>query len=59
MNHFDYPMGVLKTTGGWADKRIVSAFTDYADFLFRTFGDRVIAAAIISKTEFDISIGPD
>ncbi|XP_034240850.1 myrosinase 1-like [Thrips palmi] len=41
MNHFDYPLSVLVKTGGWVDKRIVDMFTDYADFLFKTFGDRV------------------
>lgn len=42
MNHGDQPYAVLEKTGGWADKRIVDAFTAYADFLFKTFGDRVI-----------------
>ncbi|XP_034232398.1 myrosinase 1-like [Thrips palmi] len=41
MNHFDYPLAVMRRTGGWTDPRIVPAFEEYAGFLFRTFGDRV------------------
>lgn len=41
MLHFDLPFEVLNKTGGWSDPRIVPAFEEYADFLYKTFGDRV------------------
>ncbi|KAK3931564.1 Cyanidin 3-O-glucoside 7-O-glucosyltransferase (acyl-glucose) [Frankliniella fusca] len=52
MNHFDFPLVTMKKTGGWADERIVKAFTEYADFLFKTFGDRVQLWTTINEPNY-------
>ncbi|XP_052123861.1 lactase/phlorizin hydrolase-like [Frankliniella occidentalis] len=52
MNHFDYPLATLKKTGGWANKAIVPAFREYADFLFKTFGDRVRLWTTINEANY-------
>ncbi len=41
MYHFDFPLEAMKKTRGWAFEEVVPLFRDYADFLFKTFGDRV------------------
>ncbi|XP_067892368.1 lactase/phlorizin hydrolase-like [Heterodontus francisci] len=38
--HWDLPQA-LQDIGGWQNESIIHAFTDYADFCFATFGDRV------------------
>ncbi|XP_073490360.1 lactase/phlorizin hydrolase-like [Aquarana catesbeiana] len=38
--HFDLPQA-LQDLGGWENDAVIEAFNDYADFCFRTFGDRV------------------
>ncbi len=38
--HWDLPQP-LQDAGGWADRRVVDAFTDYADVVSRRLGDRV------------------
>lgn len=38
--HWDLPQA-LHERGGWTDERIIDWFADYADFCFRTFGDKV------------------
>ncbi len=40
MYHWDLPQA-LEDEGGWRTRRIVDDFTAYADFLVRTYGDRV------------------
>ena len=39
--HFDYPVGLVKQYGGWLDRRSIDDYVNYAEFLFRTYGDRV------------------
>ncbi|KAJ4834472.1 hypothetical protein Tsubulata_007928 [Turnera subulata] len=39
--HWDTPQALEDKYGGFLSKNIVSDFLDYAEFLFRTFGDRV------------------
>lgn len=39
--HYDLPEALEKKYGGLLSKRVVKAFADYADFCFKTFGDRV------------------
>ncbi|XP_077303899.1 lactase/phlorizin hydrolase-like isoform X2 [Lithobates pipiens] len=38
--HFDLPQA-LEDLGGWEDDAVLNAFHSYADFCFKTFGDRV------------------
>ncbi|XP_068103184.1 lactase/phlorizin hydrolase-like [Hyperolius riggenbachi] len=38
--HFDLPQ-VLQDLGGWEKDVVLDAFENYADFCFKTFGDRV------------------
>ncbi|XP_071978348.1 lactase/phlorizin hydrolase isoform X1 [Engystomops pustulosus] len=38
--HFDLPQA-LQDIGGWESDTVLEAFNSYADFCFRTFGDRV------------------
>nr|DBA19707.1 TPA: hypothetical protein GDO54_015494 [Pyxicephalus adspersus] len=38
--HFDLPQA-LQDLGGWESNTVLDAFHNYADFCFRTFGDRV------------------
>ena len=40
LNHWDLPQA-LQDVGGWTNDLIVDAFTNYADLMFQTFGDRV------------------
>ncbi|KAL6637073.1 hypothetical protein ACP70R_024645 [Stipagrostis hirtigluma subsp. patula] len=39
--HYDLPLALEKKYGGWLNEKMVELFTDYADFCFKTFGDRV------------------
>ncbi|CAL5047337.1 unnamed protein product [Urochloa decumbens] len=39
--HYDLPEELELQYGGLLNRKVVKAFADYADFCFRTFGDRV------------------
>jgi len=41
--HWDLPTEIQNTIapGGWINDKISDLFADYADFCYRTFGDRV------------------
>ncbi|XBI18559.1 hypothetical protein VPH35_060308 [Triticum aestivum] len=39
--HYDLPLALEKKYGGWLTAKTVKLFADYADFCFKTFGDRV------------------
>ncbi|KAG6499606.1 hypothetical protein ZIOFF_039396 [Zingiber officinale] len=39
--HYDLPLALHEEYLGWLSPKIVDAFTDYADFCFKRFGDRV------------------
>lgn len=41
MLHFDQPIVVENATGGWSHSEMIDKYVEYADFLFRTFGDKV------------------
>ncbi|XP_052128580.1 myrosinase 1-like [Frankliniella occidentalis] len=41
MLHFDQPYTLEKATGGWDSPAMIDKYVDYADFLFKTFGDKV------------------
>ncbi|KAJ1531384.1 hypothetical protein ONE63_000065 [Megalurothrips usitatus] len=52
MYHFDYPMAVLRANGTWAERTILEPFLAYADFLFKTFGDRVKLWTTINEPNY-------
>ncbi|ONM08234.1 Beta-glucosidase 44 [Zea mays] len=39
--HYDLPLALEKKYGGWLSAKMADLFTDYADFCFKTYGDRV------------------
>ncbi|XP_051115175.1 beta-glucosidase 44-like [Andrographis paniculata] len=41
LNHYDLPQALQDRYGGWLNRHVVKDFADYADFCFKTFGDRV------------------
>ncbi|KAI4347241.1 hypothetical protein L6164_008069 [Bauhinia variegata] len=41
LNHYDLPLALELKYKGWLSRRVVKDFADYADFCFKTFGDRV------------------
>ncbi|GJM96337.1 hypothetical protein PR202_ga13161 [Eleusine coracana subsp. coracana] len=41
LNHYDLPLALEKKYKGWLSPKIADIFADYADFCFKTFGDRV------------------
>uniref|UniRef100_A0A0E0P047 beta-glucosidase n=1 Tax=Oryza rufipogon TaxID=4529 RepID=A0A0E0P047_ORYRU len=41
LNHYDLPLALQKKYEGWLSPKIVGVFSDYAEFCFKTYGDRV------------------
>ncbi|XP_051119237.1 beta-glucosidase 44-like [Andrographis paniculata] len=41
LNHYDLPQALQDRYKGWLSHEVVKDFADYADFCFKTFGDRV------------------
>jgi 6-phospho-beta-glucosidase len=41
MYHFDYPQSLIEQYGGWMSRKSIEDYRAYAEFLFKTFGDRV------------------
>uniref|UniRef100_A0A3Q2Z2Z8 Klotho beta n=1 Tax=Hippocampus comes TaxID=109280 RepID=A0A3Q2Z2Z8_HIPCM len=41
IHHWDLPLVLQETYGGWKNETLIRLFGDYAAFCFRTFGDRV------------------
>ncbi|KAL5211104.1 hypothetical protein ABZP36_006727 [Zizania latifolia] len=41
LNHYDIPLALQKKYEGWLSPKIVGIFSDYAEFCFKTYGDRV------------------
>ncbi|KAI5660192.1 hypothetical protein M9H77_28985 [Catharanthus roseus] len=41
LNHYDLPQALQEKYGGWLSEEVVKDFADYAEFCFKTFGDRV------------------
>ncbi|XP_077434288.1 beta-klotho [Vanacampus margaritifer] len=41
IHHWDLPLVLQEVYGGWKNDTLIGLFEDYADFCFRTFGDRV------------------
>jgi len=48
MNHWDLPQD-LEDVGGWTHSSIVTRFADYANILFKEFGDRVSLVDVYLK----------
>ncbi|XP_047325363.1 beta-glucosidase 44-like [Impatiens glandulifera] len=41
LNHYDLPQALQEKYLGWLGREVVKDFADYAEFCFKTFGDRV------------------
>ncbi|XP_017237872.1 beta-glucosidase 44-like [Daucus carota subsp. sativus] len=41
LNHYDLPQALQEKYNGWLGHEVVKDFADYADFCFKTYGDRV------------------
>uniref|UniRef100_A0ACD5WCG5 Uncharacterized protein n=1 Tax=Avena sativa TaxID=4498 RepID=A0ACD5WCG5_AVESA len=41
LHHYDLPLALENNYGGWLNAKTVELFADYADFCFKTFGDRL------------------
>ncbi|KAM7482956.1 hypothetical protein LguiB_007539 [Lonicera macranthoides] len=41
LNHYDLPLALQERYNGWLSRDVVKDFADYAEFCFKTFGDRV------------------
>ncbi|KAL0425343.1 UNVERIFIED_CONTAM: Beta-glucosidase 44 [Sesamum radiatum] len=41
LNHYDLPLALQDRYNGWLGRQVVEDFADYAEFCFKTFGDRV------------------
>ncbi|EFJ24735.1 hypothetical protein SELMODRAFT_149851 [Selaginella moellendorffii] len=41
LNHYDLPESLEKDYEGWLSREVVKDFTNFAEFCFKTFGDRV------------------
>ncbi|MBS4207113.1 glycoside hydrolase family 1 protein [Bacillus sp. FJAT-50079] len=39
--HFDYPQSLVEQYGGWMSRKSIEDYRAYAEFLFKTYGDRV------------------
>ncbi|GGP10119.1 glycoside hydrolase family 1 protein [Oceanobacillus neutriphilus] len=39
--HFDYPQSLVEQYGGWISRESIEDYRAYAEFLFKTYGDRV------------------
>ncbi|WOK97506.1 hypothetical protein Cni_G06214 [Canna indica] len=57
--HFDLPLALQNEYLGWLSPKIVEAFTDYADFCFKHFGDRVKRWFTINEPRIAITFGYD
>nr|XP_051178803.1 beta-glucosidase 7-like isoform X2 [Lolium perenne] len=62
--HYDLPLALEKKYGGWLNAKTVELFTNYADFCFKTFGNRVKhwftfnEPRIVSLLGYDIGTNP-
>lgn len=54
--HFDLPQA-LQDRGGWASPGMAGAFASYANFCFRTFGDRVKLWITINEPQVCAKLG--
>ncbi|KAI9194340.1 hypothetical protein LWI28_005197 [Acer negundo] len=59
MLHFDFPQILEEKYGGPLSPRFVDDFKDYAEILFRTFGDRVKTWVTINEPMITVKYGYD
>ncbi|STD40920.1 Aryl-phospho-beta-D-glucosidase BglC [Edwardsiella tarda] len=55
--HWDLPQALQDRFGGWADRRIVDAFDEYARLCYARFGDRVDLWSTFNETIVFIGMG--
>lgn len=55
--HYDLPMPVYERFGGWADRRTVDAFCDYARVCFQEFGGRIRYFLTINEPDIMLMYG--
>ncbi|XP_022715717.1 beta-glucosidase 44-like [Durio zibethinus] len=62
--HYDLPLALQERYGGFLSKQIVKDYADYAEFCFKTFGDRIKnwwtfnEPKVIASLGFDNGINP-
>lgn len=55
--HYDLPLALQERYGGLLSRRVINDFADYADFCFKTFGDRVKNWFTINEPKEIASLG--
>ena len=55
--HWDLPNDLQESFGGFLSREVIPAFTDYASFCFRTFGDRVKSWATFNEPSCTCVLG--
>ncbi|WP_099221758.1 glycoside hydrolase family 1 protein [Listeria costaricensis] len=55
--HWDIPQGIQDEYGGWESRRVIADFTDYAELLFKRYGDRVKYWVTLNEQNVFISHG--
>ncbi|XP_058764848.1 beta-glucosidase 13-like [Vicia villosa] len=50
--HFDYPLALKQSHGGFLNRSIIKYYKDYSELLFQTYGDRVKHWTTINEVEF-------
>ncbi|XVF61588.1 hypothetical protein PTKIN_Ptkin08bG0142000 [Pterospermum kingtungense] len=64
LHHYDFPLALQEKYGGLLNKQVVKDYADYADFCFKSFGDRVKnwftfnEPRVIAALGFDNGINP-
>lgn len=41
INHFDTPLALMKKCNGWADRRVIDLYENYAEVIFKRYKDKV------------------
>ncbi|KAJ4815224.1 Beta-glucosidase [Rhynchospora pubera] len=57
--HYDLPLALEKKYQGWLNPKIIDLFADYADFCFKTYGDRVKNWFTINEPRIMAALGYD
>ncbi|XP_042057744.1 beta-glucosidase 44-like [Salvia splendens] len=59
LNHYDLPQALEDRYKGWLSQEVVKDFADYAEFCFKTFGDRVKNWQTFNEPRVVASLGYD